>query len=446
MRFYLVSLGCPKNEVDADNMAQLLKEAGHSVVPSPDDADVLIVNTCGFIEPAREESLGTLRELADRKRPDQKLVAAGCFTQLFQERLLELVPGLDALLGTRRWMEIAGLIEDLDGQNGPAMRVDEPSVEAVEAVKGRVLRSRPAGAAYLRIAEGCDAPCAFCSIPMIKGPLVSRPVDDILDEARFLASQGAKELVLVAQDTTAYGRDRGERDALPGLIEAILAAAPEVAWLRIMYAYPQHVSERLIELMAREPRICRYLDLPLQHAHPATLKRMRRPHDSETTERLLSRLREAMPEIALRSTFIVGFPGETEEEFEALASFLRKHELDRVGVFQYSPEAGTPAASLPDQVPFEVSEDRYHRLMSLQQRISLKRNREQVGKTLEVLVEGNGEGVSVGRSYRDAPEVDGLVVFKEEAPPGQIVSVQVHRAGEYDLTGKWVHKRGRRSA
>lgn len=433
----MVSLGCPKNEVDADNMAQLLNKAGHLIVQSPDEADLLIVNTCGFITQAREESLGALRELAAQKRPGQKLVAAGCFTQLYQERLVDMVPELDGLLGTRRWMEIGDLLQTMEQEGGEvATLIDNPAPETIATVKGRVLRSRPTATAYLRIAEGCDAPCAFCSIPQIKGPLRSRPVGEIVEEAQFLVEQGARELVVIAQDTTAYGQDRGDRDALPGLLETLLHSAPNLVWLRLMYAYPQHVTERLIDLMTGEPRICRYLDLPLQHAHPDTLRRMRRPHDADGTRRLLARLRDAMPDIALRTTFIVGFPGETDAEFETLLQFVREHAFDRMGVFQYSPEVGTLAAGLPDQIPEPIKAERYDRLMQLQQRMSLKRNREQVGRTLQVLIEGCGDGISLGRSYRDAPEVDGLVVFNGEAPPGQFVAVQIHQAGEYDLTGK----------
>jgi ribosomal protein S12 methylthiotransferase len=445
MRFYVVSLGCPKNEVDADNMAQLLTEAGHSFVSTANEADFLVVNTCGFIDKAREESLATLLELAGAKRPDQKLVAAGCFSQLYRERLLDLVPGLDGLLGTRRWMEIDRLADALQAQPAAAGSIvlDDPTPEAVARVKDHILRGQPTATAYLRIADGCDAACAFCTIPHIKGPLVSRPAAEVVSEARYLVQQGAKELVVIAQDTTAYGQDRGEQDALPGLLESILAEAPDLAWLRLMYAYPQHISPRLVELMAGHPKICHYLDLPLQHAHPATLRRMRRPHSIDHTQQLLARLRDAMPDIALRTTFIVGFPGETDEEFAHLLAFVRDNAFDHVGVFTYSPEDGTPAATLPNAVSEQIKLERYDRLMSLQQKLSLKRNMTQVGRTLDVLVEGTGEGLSLGRSYRDAPEIDGLIMFSGEAPFGEFVPVRVTEAGEYDLGGKWL-RRGRR--
>ena len=271
--------------------------------------------------------------------------------------------------------------------------------------------------------------------------MASRAAAEVVAEARYLVDQGAKELVLIAQDTTAYARDRGEQDALPGLLETIVREAPALSWLRIMYAYPQHVSPRLISLMADQPKICRYVDLPLQHAHPETLRRMRRPHEVNQTWDLLARLRQAMPDIALRTTFIVGYPGETDEEFAGLLAFVKESAFDKVGVFTYSPEEGTAAADLPNQVPDEVKEERYGRLMALQQAISLKRNRALVGRKLDVLVEGTGEGLSVGRSYRDAPEIDGLVMFGGEAPVGDFVPVRITEAGEYDLTGKWLRHR-----
>ncbi|RLC67143.1 MAG: 30S ribosomal protein S12 methylthiotransferase RimO, partial [Chloroflexi bacterium] len=272
-------------------------------------------------------------------------------------------------------------------------------------------------------------------IPTIKGPARSRPVADVVSDARTLVAQGVKEIVLIAQDTTAYGRDRGQNDALPDLIEAILEATPELAWLRLMYTYPQHISPRLIETMARHPQVCHYLDMPLQHGHPDVLRRMRRPHDVDRVCRLIEDLRAAMPDIALRTAFIVGYPGETEAEFETLLDFVTEMDFDHVGAFTYSPEAGTPAAELPGQLPAEVKVERYERLMALQQGISLERNRAQVGRTLDVLLEGSGDGLSVGRSYRDAPEIDGLVIVTGELPVGEMVPVRIEEAMAYDLAG-----------
>jgi ribosomal protein S12 methylthiotransferase len=300
------------------------------------------------------------------------------------------------------------------------------------------------GSAYLKISDGCDAPCAFCSIPTFKGGLRSRPVDAIVAEARQLVAGGAQEIVLIGQDTTDYGRDLGQAGGLPGLMEAILEAAPDLPWLRVMYAYPGHVSRRLVEVMASQPRVCRYLDIPLQHGHPAVLRRMRRPSNVDKLREAFGQMRAAMPDIALRSTFIVGFPGETEEEFAGLLAFVEAIQFDKVGVFTFSPEPGTPAFDLPDQVAEQVKSERYERLMIAQQRISLARNQAQVGRTLDVLVEGNGEltgrkgPVSIARSYRDAPEVDGLVVIPGTLPIGKMARVRIAGAMEYDLMGEVV--------
>lgn len=445
MRFCLVSLGCPKNEVISDNLAQLLVEAGHRVVLHPTEADLLLVNTCGFIAPAREESLEVLRELAAQKRSGQKLVAVGCLAQLAGRDMLSWVPGLDGLLGTRRWAEVGELLERLEeaGPKGRPVMVDDGRPEAHVGVQQHILRGRPSASAYLSISEGCNAACAFCTIPRIKGLLRSRPVSAVVREARFLVERGARELVIVAQDTTAYGQDRGERDGLPNLLREILRAVPELSWLRLMYAYPQHITRELVEVMAEDPRICHYLDIPLQHAHPEVLRRMRRPYDVARMESVLESLRLAMPDIALRTSLIVGYPGETEAEFSALLDFVERAAFDKVGVFTYSREPGTAAHDLDGQVPEAVKEERYHRLMALQQRISLARNREQVGRTLEVLVEGAADGISVGRSYRDAPEIDGLVIFEGEASTAEFVSVRVTGAAEYDLTGVWVRRQSR---
>ncbi len=431
MRYYLLTLGCPKNAVDSEGMSRLLRQAGHAPVDDPAAAQVLIVNTCGFIDIAKRESLEALRELAEAKRPGQFLVAAGCLSQRYGWKLTRQIPQLDGIIGTRRWTEIVELVERL-ARGERAVMVGDPPVRPLDSLP----RFAAQGAsAYLKIADGCSAPCAFCAIPLIKGPARSRPAEAIVEDARQLVAQGVKEIILIAQDTTAYGRDRGERDALPRLIEAILAAVPELPWLRLMYAYPQHVTPRLIETMARHPQVCHYLDMPLQHAHPDTLRRMNRPHDVDRVRRLITDLRQAMPDIALRTAFIVGYPGETEEEFQALLDFVEEMAFDRVGVFIYSREEGTRAAELPHQIAEEVKRERYERLMELQQSISLARNRAQVGRTLDVLIEGCGDGLSVGRSYRDAPEIDGLVLIEGELPVGEMVPVRITGAMEYDLIG-----------
>ncbi|NIV34806.1 MAG: 30S ribosomal protein S12 methylthiotransferase RimO [Anaerolineae bacterium] len=442
MKYYLESLGCPKNLVDAHGMARLLKQMGHQPVEDPTQAQVLIVNTCGFIEDARAESIEELGQLAGEKRGDQVLIAAGCLSQRWGQDLAERVPGIDALLGTLRWAEIGSLIEELLGERGgqresALARLGDPLLLA-EGDTHRV--ARQGATAYLKIADGCSAPCAFCAIPLIKGPAASRPAEAIVADAVDLARQGIKEIILIAQDTTAYGRDRGERDALPDMVRAILEEVPPegLRWLRLMYAYPGHISPRLIEVMAGDPRVCHYLDLPLQHAHPDALRRMRRPASVKRVRRLITDLRAAMPDMALRTSFIVGYPGETEAEFESLLRFVAESRFDRVGVFVYSEEEGTPAADLPDPVPEEVKAERYDRLMALQQDISLERNQSQVGRTLQVLVEGQGDGLSVARSYRDAPEIDGMVLLPGDLPVGEMMRARITGAMEYDLLGEVV--------
>jgi ribosomal protein S12 methylthiotransferase len=361
------------------------------------------------------------------------LIAAGCLAEREGAQLLARVPGIDGYIGTRHWSQIVSLVEEVAQKRGrgPACLPQGPGdlVAPMErAAHGRT--------AYLKIADGCDAPCAFCAIPQIKGPQRSKPRARILAEARALAAQGVRELVLIAQDTTAYGRDLGLEDGLAGLIPALLAEAPEVAWLRLMYAYPQHIDRRLVDVLASDARICHYLDLPLQHAHPDVLRRMRRPHCTARVERLIGDLRAAIPDIALRTTFIAGFPGETEAEFQALLDFMSRMRFDRVGVFTYSRERGTPAAGMPGQVPPALRQERYDRAMALQQGISLQRNREQLGRTLPVLAEGSREGITLARSYRDAPEIDGLVLVEGAQPVGEFTTVTVSGALEYDLLAR----------
>ena len=444
MRFYLETLGCPKNTVDAHGMARLLRRLGHVAIDDPVRAQALIVNTCGFIADARDESVQRLRELAASKHQGQILIAAGCLGQQAGRALMDAVPGVDALLGTRRWTEIGSLVQELAASQGSGLALlDDPPGDEAEGPR----YARQGASAYLKIADGCDAPCAFCAIPMIKGAARSRPAEAVVADAVELVSQGVKELILIAQDTSAYGRDRGERDALPRLLEAILRAVPDgseapmppgLGWLRLMYAYPGHISSRLVEVMASDPRVCHYVDLPLQHAHPDVLRRMRRPADVDRTRRLITDLRAAMPDLALRTTFILGYPGETEVEFQALMDFVEEMRFDHLGVFGYSPEKGTSAYELADRIPEEVIEERYDRLMTLQQGISLEINQTQVGRRLDVLVEGHGDGLSVGRSYRDAPEIDGLVLVPGEHPVDEVLPVRITSALEYDLVGEEV--------
>ena len=433
MRFYLLTLGCPKNAVDSEGMSELLRQAGYEATDQASQADILIVNTCGFIDLAKAESLTALQLFAQEKRPSQYLIAAGCLSQRYGADLVQEVPSIDAMIGTQRWPEIVRLIEALSARRGPTSALQLPPSTTRYVASHPVARRAHSATAYIKIADGCSAPCAFCSIPQIKGSYMSKPHDAILKEARQLVSQGVRELILIAQDTTAYGSDRGVKDGLPPLIEDILASVPQLPWLRIMYTYPGHLSPRLMEVMAAHPQVCHYIDLPLQHAHPGLLKRMKRPHNMKKVRGLIADLRRAMPEIAIRTTFIVGYPGETEEEFGALLAFLEEMKFDRVGVFTYSPEEETEAAGLPGQLPQEVKEERRLRAMELQQKISKEKNRIFIGRKLEVLVEGVGEGISIGRSYRDAPEVDGMVLIEGELPPNQFAPVRITGALEYDL-------------
>lgn len=435
-KYYLLTLGCAKNTVDSQGMATLLERAGYRATDNPRRADLLIVNTCGFIAPAREESLEAIRELAKARRKGQKLLVAGCWAQRDPQAILRVVPEVDGLLGTRRWMDILEVVRSLERASRP-----DPLVHILDVPLSGDGADVPyvaiqGASAYLKIADGCSRPCAFCAIPLIKGPAVSRPLERVLEDAAFAAAQGVRELNLIAQDTTAYGRDLGMEDGLAALLERLAERVPEVPWIRVLYAFPGAVTPRLIDVMARYPQVLPYLDLPLQHAHPAVLRRMRRPADVDWVRRTVAQMRERIPDLVIRTTFIVGYPGETEEEFEALLRFVEEMAFDRVGVFVYSHEEGTEAARLADDVPPEVKEDRRGRLMELQQAISLAKNRALVGRTLDVLVEGYGDGVSVGRSYRDAPEIDGLVLVQGELPVGEIVPVRVTAALEYDLIGE----------
>lgn len=434
--FHLVSLGCAKNTVDSDSMAQLLVRDGYHAVDNPSHANVLIVNTCGFIGPAKQESLDVLRELADGKKKNQILIAAGCLTQRYGSEVAEKVPGIDGVLGTRRWMDIVQVVRELRKAPHPEPIYHLPEAKTVGTDEQEALRASVAGAsAYVKIADGCRRPCAFCAIPLIKGTAVSRPVEIILDEARRLRDAGVRELILIAQDTTDYGHDLGMKDGLAILLEELTTKVPDMDWLRIMYAYPGYVTDRLIDVMASSKQVLPYLDMPLQHAHPKTLYRMRRPSNIDWVHRTLGKMRSKIPDLAIRTTFIVGYPGETDEEYQALVDFVKEIRFDRVGTFQFSFEPGTTSEPLGDPIPAEVKQARYEQLMELQQGISMQVNQSYVGKTLDVLVEGRDKGITIGRSYRDAPEIDGLVFIEGEAKIGEIVPVKITGAMAYDLTG-----------
>jgi ribosomal protein S12 methylthiotransferase len=436
--FYLASLGCAKNTVDSESMATLLQQAGYEGVEKPAHASLLIVNTCGFIKPAREESIQVLKDLAKKKKSGQYLIAAGCLTERYRQGVLDQVHGIDGILGTRRWMDIVDVVQKLRaGRKDPAPLYHLPETATVGTDERGVMRAAiQGGSAYLKIADGCRRPCAFCAIPLIKGSAVSRSPEVILQEAAALQEMGVQEINLIAQDTTDYGHDLGLKDGLATLLENMVIAAPDLTWIRILYAYPGYVTDHLIKVMASQPQIVHYLDMPLQHAHPDALKRMRRPSNMDWVHRTLAKMRAAIPDVALRTTFIVGYPGETEDEFQALIDFVQEIQFDHVGAFTFSYETGTASEPLGDPVPKEVKEERLERLMLLQQGISLARNQKLIGKTLPVLVEGFDNGLSIGRSYRDAPEIDGLVLVEGDLPIGEISAVQITGAMTHDLTGR----------
>jgi len=434
--FYMISLGCAKNSVDSESMAQILAGSGYQLSAEPSQARILIVNTCGFIGPAREESYEVLQDLASKKRQGQILIAAGCLTQRYGKDVVSKVPGIDGVLGTRRWMDILAVVDTLREGKHPGPLYHLPEVASVGTDEHGVLRAGIQGrSAFIKIADGCRRPCAFCAIPLIKGTAVSRPMDVIIDEARRLSDMGMHELNLIAQDTTDYGYDLGIKDGLAKLLEKLTGAVPGVDWLRIMYAYPGYITDRLIEVMSTHPQVLPYLDIPLQHAHPDTLRRMKRPANMDWMYRTLEKMRRTMPGLALRTTFIVGYPGETEAEFQTLLDFIQAIRFDRVGTFQFSFEPGTSSEPLGDPIPAEVKEERYDRLMTIQQGISLERNQEFVGHTLDVLFEGQGDGMSMGRSYRDAPEIDGLVIVEGSVSQGALLPVRINGAMAYDLSG-----------
>ena len=435
-RFFILSLGCAKNIVDSQSMTVLLNRAGYDICERPEEADILIVNTCGFIEPARDESYAELRRLAEDKKPNQLFIAAGCLTQRYGEQVTRQVPGIDGLLGTRRWRDIVQVVKVLrDG--GPLKPFCHlPTTHVIDTQDDRTPRFSVQGTcAYLMIADGCRRPCAFCAIRLIKGTTVSRLPEAILEDARRLQEHGVREVNLIAQDTSDYGHDLGMVDGLTDLLEELVRVAPEIDWFRILYAYPGCVTDRLIEVMATHSQIIPYLDMPLQHGHPEVLRRMRRPANVDWVYQTIGKMRTAMPDLALRTTFIVGYPGETREEFEALVDLMTEIRFDRVGVFMFSFEVGTASEPLGDPIPPEVKQERRERLMMLQQRISLEKNQALVGHTLQTLIEGRGNGISLGRSYRDAPEIDGMVIVEGEVPVGEIVPVRITSALPYDLTG-----------
>lgn len=436
--FHLVSLGCAKNRVDSEVMLGALQESGWEFMANPEDADVLLLNTCGFIQPAVEEAIEEILALAEIKAgfPEKKLVVVGCLVQRYRDTLIPELPEVDLFLGTEGPEMLPALLEQLR-QDSLADKVVLPSTFLMSSRSPRQLTTPHM--AWLKITEGCDNRCAFCKIPSIRGPLRSRRSDDLVEEAIRLAAQGAQELCIIAQDTTAYGNDLGGREHLQQLLEKLLAHT-SFPWLRLLYLYPTGVSDELLSLVAEEARLVPYLDIPFQHVSDAVLRRMNRHHCAADLDDLLARLQKRVPNLALRTTFLVGFPGETESDFLELETFLRRHSIDHVGVFPYCDEEGTPASRLSGQIPEEERLRRQHYLLEIQSEISRNILQKYVGRIEPVLVEGvSGESdlLLAGRTRFQAPEVDGLVYINDGiATPGEIVPVEITEAHQYDLVGR----------
>lgn len=435
----LVSLGCPKNLVDSEVMLGLIKNAGYEITGREREAEVLIVNTCSFINDAKEESIKTILELARHKEKGRcrAVLVAGCLAQRYHEELLGEMPEVDGIIGTGSVSRMPEVIRRV--LHGERVKLVESPGYLHTGESPRV-QATPGYTAYLKIAEGCDNFCAYCTIPQVRGPYRSRNPQDVLHEAAAMAKTGVKEIILVAQDTTRYGSDLAESITLAGLL-AQLVKIEGIEWFRLMYTYPSLFTDELIEIISSSSKVCRYLDLPLQHASESVLRRMKRPWKSIDTTNLLEKLRTSIPGIALRTSFIVGFPGETEEEFQELLDFMREVRFDHVGIFTYSREEGTSASELPGQLPEEVKQERKDRAMTLQQQISLVRNTAKIGQSIVVLVETpdhTRQGIYVGRGEGDAPDIDGRVYFHSEKrlEPGAFVKVFVKEAREYDLIGE----------
>ncbi|MBN8560982.1 MAG: 30S ribosomal protein S12 methylthiotransferase RimO [Leptolyngbya sp. UWPOB_LEPTO1] len=424
-------LGCEKNRIDTEHMLGLLAEAGYQVDADEELADYVIVNTCSFIQAAREESVRTLVELAEA---DKKIVITGCMAQHFQEQLLDELPEAVALVGTGDYHKIVDVIARAEAGERVKEVSQEPTYIADETTPR--YRTTTEGVAYLRISEGCDYRCAFCIIPHLRGNQRSRTIESIVQEAEHLASEGVKEIILISQITTNYGLDLYGEPKLAELLRAL--GKVDIPWIRMHYAYPTGLTPKVIEAIRETPNVLPYLDLPLQHSHPEVLRAMNRPWQGRVNDGIIERLKAEIPNAVLRTTLIVGFPGETDEHFEHLKQFIQRHEFDHVGVFTFSPEEGTPAYNLPNQLPQEVMDARRDALMQLQQAISLKQNRAQISKVVDVLIEQENPqtGERIGRSARFSPDVDGLVYVEGEAALGTIVPVTIVDADIYDLYGR----------
>ena len=439
-----VSLGCDKNTVDSEIMIQLLAEKGYEIVKEDDQAEVIVVNTCGFIQDAKEESINTLIEMGQYKESGKlkALVATGCLAERYADQIFEELPEVDAVVGTGSYEKIVDVVEELI-HGGRGIRAQEDAGQRDLGYRKRVLTT-PGYYGYVKIAEGCDNRCTYCVIPKLRGPFRSRKEEDILREVRDMAEEGVKELMIVAQDITKYGKDWDGVSRLPELLRKI-AQVDGIHWIRLLYCYPEDITPELIQVIAEEPKIVHYVDMPIQHCSDGVLKRMGRHHTKQQLLDVIRALREAVPDIALRTTLITGFPGETEEDFQEMREFIQEVRFDRLGVFAYSQEENTPAARMPDQIPEEEKERRKDILMELQQRISSEKSQEMVGQSLEVIIEGQipgeeeeeGTKVYSARTYRDAPDIDGFLFLSssQEYLSGDFVQTQVVGAYEYDLMG-----------
>lgn len=424
-------LGCEKNRIDTEHMLGLLVQAGYQVDSNEELADYVIVNTCSFIEDARKESVRTLVELAEANK---KIVIAGCMAQHFKEQLLEEIPEAVAVLGTGDYHQIVDAIQQAEAGQRVNMVSENPTYIADETTPR--YRTTSEAVAYLRVAEGCDYRCAFCIIPQLRGKQRSRPIESIVAEAQQLADQGVQELILISQITTNYGIDIYGKPKLAELLRAL--GRVDIPWIRMHYLYPTGLTPDVIAAMQETANILPYLDLPLQHSHPEILRAMNRPWQGQVNDQIIQQLKAALPKATLRTTFIVGFPGETDEHFDHLVDFVERHEFDHVGVFTFSPEEGTAAFNLPNQLPPEVMAERRDTLMAVQQPISWEKNQAEVGKAIAVLIEQEHPETQMllGRSARFAPEVDGLVYVQGEARLGAIAQVEITSADHYDLYGR----------
>ena len=438
MNILFISLGCDKNLVDSEVMLGLLADKGYRMVDDEMQADIIIVNTCCFIHDAKEESIQTILEMAQYKTEGRLkvLVVTGCLAQRYQQEILDEIPEVDAVLGTTSYDKIVEAVEEALAGKG---HVEVEDIDALPLVDTRRLVTTGGHFAYLKIAEGCDKHCTYCIIPKIRGDFRSVPMERLVKEAGELAEQGVKELILVAQETTLYGKDLYGKKSLHRLLRE-LCKISGIRWIRLLYCYPEEIDENLIQIMKEEKKICHYLDLPIQHANNDILKRMGRRTSKNQLEEIIGRLRREIPDIALRTTLITGFPGETKEQHEELMEFVEEMEFDRLGVFTYSPEEDTPAADMPDQVSEEVKEERQAEIMELQQEIVFDQAEAMIGREVLVMIEGKvaDENAYVGRTYKDAPNVDGLIFINTEAEliSGDFARVKVTGALEYDLIGE----------